>query len=631
MSFSQITSVDLIVNQIVTIVTKYSPSSPAGINTVGDVVPAETVVRTSSNVGLNRINTTPIISNTVQVYNPLYSFGNQTFNYSNSPLPDIKSQLSITQPVTLGNRDFGFNIIGNVTPVVDTGASYGRKSFLVYNNLSTITSIDPAPELTNNNVGGQAVIAGAGLAGGSVLLNGTTQSLTANTAATWTYLHNGLQDYTIECWYYSRATTYQNLLGTSGVTTSIGFELSINNPTVGAVTVVYTRGVSANNTWTYANSAVATGGWYHVATTFASSTKRSNIYVNGNLAGTAANVSFAYSASAPTNTLGIGFTTATGQFNGQITNVRITKSIVYTANFTPTIPLTNISNTQLLLQFNSSGALLTDSSSNNNTITNVGVATYSTVVPPLTANVAAVNNYYNYSQLYFNGGLNIPYGDITSNVLASGSPANTFTNSTGVMLNANASILTTGTIDRVGRFDQSNVMIISANLQPGSVATQAGSQVLFADLSQDIGVNLASGYTVQTVFGTVFPYYDLASTPTAYNTANYSAPVLVNQTINFDLGQKNISSQRYFVPNSATVNSVTNNRTPQQTIIVNAQPEFMLVNSDKNFVASNTAPGNYQTIQPVTPDNDPRLASIKSGFIVKGQTGTNPYNPQNIY
>jgi len=120
------------------------------------------------------------------------------------------------------------------------------------------------------------------------------------------------------------------------------------------------------------------------------------------------------------------------------------------------------------------------------------------------------------------------------------------------------------------------------------------------------------------------------STPATYNTANYSAPALVNQTINFDLGQKNISSQRYFVPNGASVNSVTNNRSPQQTIIVNAQPEFMLVNSDRNFVASNVNPTNYQTIQPVTPDNDPRLASLKVGFAVKGQTGTNPYNPQNI-
>jgi len=390
MSFSQITSVDLIVNQIVTIVTKYSPSSPAGIHALGDIVPAETVVRTSSNVGVNQIRTRPELSNTVQVYNPLYSFSNQTFNYSNSPLPDIKSQLSITQPVNLGNRPFGFNIIGNATPVVDTGTSYGGKSFLFYNNLSTVASLYPVLELINKA-------------------------------------------------------------------------------------------------------------------------------------------------------------------------------------------------------------------------------------------------YYNYSRLYFNGGLNIPYGDITSNVLASGSPVNTYTNISGNILPGNASILTTSTIDRVGRFDQSNVTVISATLQPGSVATQADSQVLFAELSQDIRSNHISGYIAQYAVGAQFPYYDLVSIPAVYNTANYSVPVLVNQTINFDLGQKNISSQRYFVPNSATVNSVTNNQALQQTIIVNAQPEFMLVNSDKNFVASNTAPGNYQTIQPVTPDNDPRLAAIKSGFIVKGETGTNPYNPQNIY
>lgn len=526
MSFSQITSVDLIVNQIVTIVTKYDPSSIAGINTAGDIVPLETVIKTSSNVGVGQRYTRSELANVIQTADSVSRFGNTTFAYSNQA-----------------------NAIS--TPLL------------------------PALELTNNNVGGQAVIAGAGLANGSVLLNGTGQYLTANTAATWTYLHNGLQDYTIECWYYSRATTYQNLLGTSGVTTSIGFELSINNPTVGAVTVVYTRGVSTNNTWTYANSAVTTGGWYHVATTFASSTKRSNIYVNGNLAGTAANVAFGYSASAPTNTLGIGFTPVTANLNGQITNVRITKSIVYTANFTPTIPLTNISNTQLLLQFNSSGALLTDSSSNNNTITNVGVATYSTIVPPLTSTVAAVNNYYNYSRLYFNGGLNIPYGDITSNVLASGSPVNTYTNPTGAMLNPNASILTTGTVSKSG-------------------------------------------------------VYDIPVSITAISPINYITPQsTLNQRVAYEFSNPTVSSSRYFVANGANVNSVTNIN--PNIIIVNAQPEFMLVNSDKNFVASNVNPTNYQTIEAVTPANDPRLASIKTGFIVKGQTGTNPYNPQNVY
>jgi hypothetical protein len=133
------------------------------------------------------------------------------------------------------------------------------------------------------------------------------------------------------------------------------------------------------------------------------------------------------------------------------------------------------------------------------------------------------------------------------------------------------------------------------------------------------------------VIGLQFPYYDLVSTAGSINDINYALPTPHNQPVNFEFAQRTASVQRYFVPRSATVNSVTNNRSPQQTVIINLQPEFMLVNSDKLFVASNVNPTNYQAIQAVTTDNDPRLASLKVGYIVKGQTGANPYNPQNIY
>jgi len=210
------------------------------------------------------------------------------------------------------------------------------------------------------------------------------------------------------------------------------------------------------------------------------------------------------------------------------------------------------------------------------------------------------------------------------------SPVTTYNNTNGSMLSSNAGSSTQSTVDRGIVYENSLSANSSVTLQPGSVATQARSQVLLADLSQDIQSNHISGYIAQYAVGVPFLYYDLVSTTNTTNTANYSLPTVLNQSVNFEFAKQTVSVQRYFVPRSANVNSVTN-RLTQQTVIINLQPEFMLVNSDKLFVASNVDPTNYQTIQAVTTDNDPRLASLKVGYIVKGQTGANPYNPQNIY
>jgi len=73
------------------------------------------------------------------------------------------------------------------------------------------------------------------------------------------------------------------------------------------------------------------------------------------------------------------------QFFGYITNLRISKQAIYTANFTPSLtPFTRTSQgsstTQLLLNFRSPSALNVDSSANALTVTNSNVA-YSTLSP----------------------------------------------------------------------------------------------------------------------------------------------------------------------------------------------------------------------------------------------------------
>jgi hypothetical protein len=392
MSFSEITAVDLVVNQIVTVVTKYSPSSPAGINTTGDIVPAETIVRTSSNVGLNRINTTPILSNTVQVYNPLYSLGNQTFNYLNLPA-NLPSTYGANALVNLGGQTFGFNTVGNATPVVDRGASLGNQNFPVYDSVPSVNSIDPVLELSTPvsiSPGGSLAFNGAG---NLVVTVGASAALTF-----------GTNPFTIECWLFltgtgGNYTIYDARNASSAVAVNFYFQggniLSL---------MVSTTNVIAGT------AAVTAGVWHHVALSKNSGSTR--IFLDGIQIGSTYADSNNYLSSGPTigkNSVGGG---GANNLAGYIANFRIVNGTgLYTTQFTPSITAANIANTQLLLSVNSSATYLTDSSVNNFSFTSTGVV-YSTLVPSVPGTPAY------YTTQYFNSGLNIPYGDITANVSA---------------------------------------------------------------------------------------------------------------------------------------------------------------------------------------------------------------------
>jgi hypothetical protein len=107
-------------------------------------------------VGLNRINTTPIWSNSVQVYNTQYTLGNTTFNYDAvRGITGNDARSSITGAGSYGTQTFTYNNqnLGGVvatTPVLDRGASLGG---LVVDNRTAIdaTSANLVSALNNNN------------------------------------------------------------------------------------------------------------------------------------------------------------------------------------------------------------------------------------------------------------------------------------------------------------------------------------------------------------------------------------------------------------------------------------------------------------------------------------------------
>jgi hypothetical protein len=127
------------------------------------------------------------------------------------------------------------------------------------------------------------------------------------------------------------------------------------------------------------SSAVALYAWHHVAAVYTHSNTTITLYVNGVSAASyvgsitqeSAN-GFFVGGSPGDNNLG------TAWFNGYISNLRVTKSTVYTSNFTPpTSPLTAITNTSLLLNFTNCSII---DSTGKNDLETVGDAQISTSV-----------------------------------------------------------------------------------------------------------------------------------------------------------------------------------------------------------------------------------------------------------
>jgi hypothetical protein len=140
-----------------------------------------------------------------------------------------------------------------------------------------------------------------------------------------------------------------------------------------------------NPFYTLHPTAVALNVWSHVAVV-----RRSNIvtlYVNGVGASSFfGNSNLTDQTVRPTiGNYSILYQASGQDYQGYLTNVRVAKSAIYSANFTPSrTPFTRTSqgatNVQLLLNHRTSGTLATDSSANNLSVLNTNVA-FSTLSP----------------------------------------------------------------------------------------------------------------------------------------------------------------------------------------------------------------------------------------------------------
>ena len=208
---------------------------------------------------------------------------------------------------------------------------------------------------------------------GAIAFTVKTQFVSTPTTASLTTFAG---DFTFECWVYPTDVTLTSTWGiwdsrqSGGTANAMIFTLNpLASPVTGSWRMAYFNGSVVNGT-----STVFANQWTHVAWVRSGTTM--TFYVNG-VAGGTATVSGTQTASATTNPVYLGSKDgAVGGYGtvGSISNFRIVNgTAVYTSNFTvPTVPLTAIANTALLLTVSNSNNFIKDSSANNYTMTNSG-------------------------------------------------------------------------------------------------------------------------------------------------------------------------------------------------------------------------------------------------------------------
>lgn len=210
--------------------------------------------------------------------------------------------------------------------------------------------------------------------GGSMYFNGSTDYVTSASSSS---LQLGTSNFTIEFWInFKSIAANQRVCGGDNPVSAGSFCWSMYTTSAGALNYYLS---TSGSSWDLASiasiGAVRTNTWYHVALVRNGSTFTA--YLNGE-----AGQSVVSSASLFASTFGVTLGTFVGQaswLNGYISNFRLVKgTAIYTSNFVPpTVPLTAVANTQLLLSGTNAGII---DETGNNDITTAGNAVVNTTI-----------------------------------------------------------------------------------------------------------------------------------------------------------------------------------------------------------------------------------------------------------
>ena len=206
---------------------------------------------------------------------------------------------------------------------------------------------------------------------GSTVFDGTGDYLSVAS-----FYNLGTADWTIECWF--RYTSFTDNKGLLQLGKDNG-SLAIMMLSTGKLRLLtnYVAGIVDSATTFSINT------WYHIAYVNDDSANTQTLYINGTADSNTGSKSDAFTFTDTTAIIGGRWYSSAFQhaMPGNISNLRICASKVYSSNFTPsTDPLSAISNTKLLTCFNPTGSV-TDSSSSPHTITASGDAAASSTHP----------------------------------------------------------------------------------------------------------------------------------------------------------------------------------------------------------------------------------------------------------
>ena len=211
----------------------------------------------------------------------------------------------------------------------------------------------------------------AGTNGGSGYFDGTGDYLTVANNSAFDFAGG---DFTIEGWFYRQAAVTQRIIAKRATGTSFGpFLIAIAS--VGQVS--FFASFNGTNTGLTLNSSVYANllEWNHFAVTRSGSSW--TLWLNGASSATTTNAS---SVVANTDAVSIGVGSAdftSGIYTGYLADIRFVKgTAIYTSAFTPpTAPVTNISNTSLLLNFTNAGIFDNTGKNNLETVGNAQIDT----------------------------------------------------------------------------------------------------------------------------------------------------------------------------------------------------------------------------------------------------------------
>jgi len=266
--------------------------------------------------------------------------------------------------ITTGTALYTSNFTPSTTPlnaVIGTQLLTFQDSSFIDRSSNNYVGISGAPAIQPSSpfaVPAYSVAAN----GGSMFFDGTNDFLRVPSSAA---INLSTGDFTLETWMYmtANAHTTARILDKDGTFTVYpSYALSANSGVVSFL--IGSGGATTAQQVVTSSVTVPVNTWAHVAAVKYGTTL--TLYINGVSTGSATQTVTITDGGA---NLYVGAANAGIQsvFNGYLSNVRITKSAVYTGNFTPaTTPIAAIANTQLLLS--GTNCATPDTSGNNDFI-----------------------------------------------------------------------------------------------------------------------------------------------------------------------------------------------------------------------------------------------------------------------